>query len=119
MGCSRRRAWTRSLQLELSWRQRFARGSVDDVAVGLEHRAVARAVPGVVGVVPGDGAAFMRAARRQGVQGALLVARQTATGFPSCSITPPLPGAISSRVETFDCVSPPRLNSLEAGRAGS
>src|SRR5690606_19074980 len=43
-------------------------------AVPLEHRAMTRAVPRAVRIVPGDGAALVSAACRKGVERALIVA---------------------------------------------
>jgi hypothetical protein len=47
-------------------RQRLTGGTVDHGSIGLEHRAVAGTIPGPVRVVPGHGAALVRATCRQG-----------------------------------------------------
>src|SRR5207237_902013 len=55
-------------------RQVAVGGAVDDLAVGVEPRAVTGAVPGLLRVVPVHHAAQVRAGRRALVQRALLVA---------------------------------------------
>jgi hypothetical protein len=56
------------LRLKLRLRQSFVRGAVDDIASGMEARAVAGAVPGLLAAVPVHDAAKVRAGGGQRVQ---------------------------------------------------
>ena len=76
-------------------------GPLATAPTGLEARPVAGAVPGALGGVPAHDAAEVRAARRDRVQPALLVAVDRLLARPS-PITRPSPGASSA-------TRPPRL----------
>ena len=72
-------------------RQVHVRRAVDDRPVPVEPRAVARAVPGLLGRVPLDDAAQVRADRRALVQRAVLVAVDGHLVQAPCGSPPPAP----------------------------